>query len=309
MRKTILMSLFFTLLILLTGCGSVLGNAAAASSTPTIVPLPAVTEIATEPPLASPTPLPATSTPVPSSPTPTATAVTPTVVTVQSAGAAVAETTSAVPSSLTGTWTFNFGVMTLTQQGMRVEGTYQWYGGADTGKIEGVVVAGLNQFQGVWISDRSPNSQSLLRWQLAEDYNSFSGLSTGGSTSEQWCGVRSGQALPAGCGFSGVWQLRFGNPPGVTGQVTLAQTGGVVQGTYSDSQGHTGEIVTAAVSVSSITEVKLTGTWRNDQGEEDAFEWRLDLTTGRTFQGRRDPGNSEWCGWREGTSEPEPCGW
>lgn len=219
MRKTILMSLFFTLLILLTGCGSVLGNAAAASSTPTIVPLPAVTATAT-------------STPVPSSPTPTATVITPTLVAVQSAGAAVAKTTSAAPSSLTGTWTFNFGVMTLTQQGMRVEGTYQWDGGADTGKIEGIVVAGLNQFQGVWISDRNPNSQSLLRWQLAEDYNSFSGLSTGGSKSEQWCGIRSGQPLPAGCGFSGVWQLRFGNPPGVTGQATLIQTGPTVQGTY-----------------------------------------------------------------------------
>ncbi|GAB4451120.1 MAG: hypothetical protein Fur0044_46540 [Anaerolineae bacterium] len=309
MRKTFLIGLFFSLLIVLSGCGLALSGAAAASSTPTIVPLSAVTETPTGSPLVSSTPLPATSTPVPSSPTSTATAITPTLVAIQSAGAAVAETTSAVPSALTGTWAFNFGVMTLTQQGMRVEGTYQWYGGADTGKIEGVVVAGLNQFQGVWISDRNPNSQSLLRWQVAEDYNSFSGLSTGGSKSEQWCGVRSGQPLPAGCGFSGVWQLRFGNPPGVTGQATLIQTGQTVQGMYVDSQGHTGEIVAAEVSASSITEVNLTGTWRNDQGEQDSFEWRLDLTTGRTFQGRRDPGNSEWCGWREGTSEPEQCGW
>lgn len=308
MRKTILISLFFSLLILLTGCGSVLGNAAAASSTPTIVPLPAVTEIAAELPLASPTPLPATSTPVPSSPTPTATAVPPTDVAVQATEAVSAEITSAVPSSLTGAWDFTFGTMSLTQRDMKVEGAYQWYGGADAGQIEGIVVTELNQFQGTWISDRSPNSQSLINWRVANDYNSFTGAAKGGTTSEQWCGVRSGQSLPAGCGFSGVWQLRFGNPPSVTGQATLVQTGQTVTGTYVDSHGHSGEIE-GTITVQSITEMKLSGTWRNDQGEQDTFEWRLDLTTGRIFQGRRDPGNSEWCGWREGASEPEPCGW
>ena len=89
----------------------------------------------------------------------------------------------------------------------------------------------------MWISDRSPNSQSLLRWRLAADRNSFSGASEGGSTSEQWCGVRSGQPLPSGCGFSGVWQLRFGSPPDLIGQATLVQTGQTVQGTYVDSEG------------------------------------------------------------------------
>ena len=192
---------------------------------------------------------------------------------------------------------------------MTLEGTYQWYGGTDTGRVEGAVVGALNQFQGIWISDRSPNSQSLLRWQLAADRNSFSGASQGGNTGEQWCGVRSGQPLPSGCGFSGDWQLRFGSPPGLTGQATLVQTGQTGQGTYVDSAGHTGEIVDGVITVQSITEMKLTGAWRNDQGEQDSFEWRLDLTTGRTFQGRRDPGNSEWCGWREETSEPEQCGW
>lgn len=306
-----LFSLILILTFLLSGCGFALTGAAAASSTPTIVPLPAVTQTPTAlpSPSTSSTAAPATPTLVPVIPTATATAASPTAVAVQSAGVSAVETSSTTASSLAGTWDFNFGIMTLTQQGSRVEGTYQWYGGVDTGKIKGVVVTGLNQFQGVWISDRSPNSQSLIRWQLAGDYNSFSGISTGGSTSEQWCGVRSGQSLPAGCGFSGDWQLRFGNPAGATGQATLVQTGGTVQGTYSDNQSHTGEIVTAAVSIQSITEVKLSGTWRNDQGEQDSFEWRLDLTTGRTFQGRRDPGNSEWCGWREGAGEPKRCGW
>lgn len=210
--------------------------------------------------------------------------------------------------SLSGDWDFSFGSMALAQQDSRVEGTYQWYGGADTGQIEGIVVPSLNQFRGMWVSGRSPTSQRLLRWQLAPDGHSFSGKTVGNRTGQQWCGVRSGQPLPAGCGFSGSWTVRFGNPPDTTGQATLTQTGPIVQGTYTDSTGQSGQIE-GVITVQSSTEMKLTGTWRDDQGQSDTFEWRLDLTTGRTFQGRRDPGNSEWCGWRQGSDEPERCGW
>jgi hypothetical protein len=240
--------------------------------------------------------------------TPTAMVTAPTAV-IDQVGALQVETATAVNTSLSGMWDFNFGTMSLTQQDSWVEGSYRWYGGADTGRIEGIVVTDLNQFHGMWVSDRNPTSQQLLRWRLAADGSSFSGTTKDGMTGQQWCGVPPGQPLPDGCGFSGVWQLRFGSPPGVTGQATLVQTGQTVRGTYVDSRGHTGEIVDGVVTVQSTTEVKLTGTWRNDQGEQDSFEWRLDLTTGHTFQGRRAPGNSEWCGWREGTGQPEPCGW
>jgi hypothetical protein len=209
---------------------------------------------------------------------------------------------------MTGEWDFTFGKLSLTQTEMDVAGTYQWYGGADAGKVTGVVVEDLDQFQGMWISDRNPTSQNLLRWQLAADRSRFSGATQDGSAKQQWCGVRSGQPLPAGCGFSGVWELHFAGLPGVTGQATLVQTGQTVKGTYVDGQGHSGEILNGVVSVRSTTEVRLTGTWRDDQGKADTFEWRLDLTTGRTFQGRRNPGNAEWCGWRAGADRPASCG-
>lgn len=314
MRKnTILIALFLVLLVLLTGCSTMIGSAGAASSTPTIVRLTAVAETTSTPvpaPTASPAPslTPAAATPSPAAVSLAATVI-PSATPSPSSKAVVMATKPAAADSLSGDWDFSFGTMSLTQRDMSLEGTYQWYGGIDSGQIKGVFVSELNQFQGVWISDRSPNSQSLLRWQVAADYSSFSGAAEGGATSQQWCGVRSGQSLPAGCGFSGVWQFRFGSPAAVTGQATLVQTGGAVQGTYVDSQGHSGEIVDGVVTVSSTTEVKLTGIWRNDQGQQDTFEWRLDLTTGRTFQGRRDPGNSEWCGWPTGTNEPAPCGW
>ena len=245
--------------------------------------------------MASPTPAAASAQPPIGTATPSAAA----------AGSSPAEATSA---DLSGEWDFAFGTMSLTQRDMDVGGTYQWYGGADTGRVTGVVVDNLDQFQGMWISDRNPSSQNLLRWQLAADRSSFSGATQDGSTKQQWCGVRSGQPLPAGCGFSGVWDLHFAGQPGATGQATLVQTGQTVQGTYVDGKGHGGEIVDGVVSIQSTTEVRLTGTWRDDKGEQDTFEWRLDLTTGRTFQGRRNPGNSEWCGWRVGADQPASCG-
>jgi TolB protein len=213
-----------------------------------------------------------------------------------------------VSTSLSGEWDFAFGTMWLSEQNESIKGSYQWYGGADTGQLKGVVLPDLGQFQGLWLSDRSPNSQGFWRGQLSAEGTNFSGTFEGSETSQPWCGVRSGQPLPPGCGFSGVWQLRFGSPPGL-GQATLTQTGPTVEGTFVDSQGQPGEIVGGVVTVHSMTEATLNGVWRNAQGEQDSFEWRLNLTTGRTFEGRRDPGNSEWCGWRPGTTEPDECGW
>lgn len=210
---------------------------------------------------------------------------------------------------MAGTWEFSFGTMTLTQNGPRVTGTYQWYGGVDSGRVQGTFIESLNQFQGLWISHRNFTSQGFLRLRLGADRSSFTGTFERGSLTLPWCGVRPGQALAPGCGFSGQWQLRFGSPPGVTGQATLVQTGPLVTGTYVTSEGLTGEIVDGLVVTPLATESRVTGTWRNAGGEQSRFDWRLNLTTGSAFQGRRDPGNSDWCGWRTGVAEPQPCGW
>lgn len=331
MIKVTKLAILMIVLILLSGCGPGF-NAAAASSTPTIVALAATTVPAATPaalatatpiPPPSPTATPTLPGPTPAAPaTPTAAPPTPAPAAATAAPAPVSEppagpwvTEPAAPeravvsnADLSGEWDFTFGVMSLTQRGSSLEGTYQWYGGVDTGRITGIVIDELDQFKGLWISDRSPNSQGLLNWRLNPDRAGFSGSFEGGRGG-QWCGVRSGQPLPAGCGLSGVWEVRFGSPPDVTGQASLVQTGRTVSGSYVDSAGGAGEITAGQISVESLTEARVTGTWRNDRGESDSFDWRLDLTTGRTFQGRRDPGNSEWCGWRQGTDPPQPCGW
>lgn len=216
---------------------------------------------------------------------------------------------AATRPTMAGQWDFIFGTMTLTQQNSSVKGTYEWFDGSDSGQIRGVVIEELNQFHGVWVSQHNPIKQGFLDWQLAPDRASFSGISERGDATSQWCGVRAGQPLLAGCGFSGEWQLRFGSPPDLTGQASLVQTGRFVEGSYVDAQGNTGQIVDGLVTITSLTEARLTGAWRDSQGSENSFDWRLNLTTGQTFQGRRDPGNSEWCGWRPGADEPSPCGW
>ena len=316
LRKGIVTAGLCSILILFSGCRIAL-NGAAASPTPTIISLPSVTETLDPPTLPpTPTPLPPPS-PTPPTPSLTPTSPLPTLAATVAIQPAPPEQspvrlspaeTASTTLSLTGAWDFTFGVMSLTQQNTSVSGTYQWYGDAGSGRVQGIILTQLHQFQGLWLNEENPNSQGFLRWRLAPDYASFSGTFERGNTRGQWCGVRSGQPLPPGCGFSGVWSLRFGNPPGVTGQATLTQIGQTVQGTYVDTEGHTGEI-DGLLTLQSITEAKLSGTWRDDRGQQNSFDWRLNLIAGQTFQGRRNPGNSEWCGWREGQSEPKPCGW
>lgn len=308
--------ILFAILSLTTGCDTSFGSASASAVTPTVVVLAAVTPTPPTPTLTplpppSPTPLPPAPTTVPPSPLPVVEVVSPTpaITPTQPAvrPAAAVATTAPDPASLTGAWDFAFGTMSLSEQNTSLKGSYQWYGGVDTGQLNGVALPELHQFQGLWLSDRSPNSQGFWRGQLTLDGAGFSGTFEGNGNSQPWCGVRSGQPLPPGCGFSGIWQLRFGSPPGL-GQATLTQTGAAVTGTFVDSEGQPGEIVGGVVTVHSLTEASLSGLWRNAQGEQDSFEWRLNLTTGRTFEGRHAPGNSEWCGWRQGSSEPDECG-
>ncbi|NJN99109.1 MAG: SH3 domain-containing protein [Anaerolineales bacterium] len=141
---------------------------------------------------------------------------------IQTGGPAPAAAAPPTAVSLGGAWDFAFGVMSLSEQNTSLKGSYQWYGGGDTGQINGVALPELGQFQGLWHSDRSPSSQGFWRGQLTLDGAGFSGTFEGNDTSQPWCGVRSGQPLPPGCGFSGVWQLRFGSPPGL-GQATLTK--------------------------------------------------------------------------------------
>jgi hypothetical protein len=259
----------------------------------------------------APEALPVTDTPTP---TPTATpTVTPTATlvvaqeSVQQQPAATNTPPGALPASgnMSGNWDFNFGEMTLTQTGVSISGDYRWYGGLDQGRITGSFVYDTNQITGLWIS-QNPLEQGFFNWRLLDAQN-FTGTFENNRLNGQWCGVRAGESLPPGCGFSGTWNLRFGAPGEVFGQAILTQTGQRVTGSYTAADGRTGEIE-GSIGLLSLTEAGLRGSWRDATGETGSFEWRLNVLTGRTFEGRRLEGNSEWCGWRDGVDRPDPCG-
>lgn len=301
---------------LLGGCANF--SADATEPTATLVPLPAADEAdrATTTPLPTATPIP------PPSPTPanavvllTATTtpvslpvVTPTASPQQAQPVAVEGEQGASPereTGLSGAWHFNFGTMTLEADGVGLTGTYHWYGGRDTGEITGTIIPETGQFSGLWISGRNPNEQGFLKWSTVRP-DFVNGTFENNGVQGQWCGVPAGQPLPAGCGFSGSWQLHFGAGP-ASGQATLTQQGEQVAGRYTTDDGRRGELE-GTITILSITEAILSGTWREAAGPSGTFQWQLDQTTNRTFAGRRDEGGSEWCGWRAEANRPDPCG-
>lgn len=289
---------------------------APASPTATIVALPSTVETTapdTPPPLPTATPIPPpSSTPVEpaaparSSPTATLPAVQSSRPVQPAAANRAVEASPVEAEGLTGQWDFNFGVMTLKQNGTGVSGTYRWYGGQAEGQIKGTIVHESDQFSGLWISQNNPNEQGFLKWRII-DNRATTGTFENNGLKGQWCGVRSGKPLPAGCGFSGAWNLHIGSG-NVGGRAQLVQTGDQVTGVYTTEAGDEGQIVEASIVILSMTEATLQGTWREANGEAGQFEWRLDQTTNQTFAGRNLEGNSEWCGWREGADRPIPCG-
>jgi hypothetical protein len=207
--------------------------------------------------------------------------------------------------TVSGDWDFNFGRASLSQSGVSVSGEYRWYGELDKGRITGSFIYNTNQFKGLWIS-QNPVVQGFLDWRLVDGV--ISGTFENNRLKGQWCGARPGVVLPAGCGFSGVWNLHFGDPGNLMGQATLTQTGPWVVGSYTAEDGRSGLIEGASITIIEITEAILQGNWREADGSSGRFEWRLNQLTNQTFEGRRQEGNSEWCGWREGAEKPQPCG-
>jgi hypothetical protein len=187
-----------------------------------------------------------------------------------------------------GTWYTNFATVNLTQNGSTVSGNYTWYGGGYSTTINGTVkgTGGVPILTGYYAGVPS----NSLFFPLNNSGSSFDGswLST-----HQWCGVRSG-ALPAGCGWSGKWNL------GGAGTVAnLIQTGNSVTGTYVNvSNG------TVSGTVSAWT---LTGTWFINS-TSGPFKW---TQVGQGLLPQKFQGNYNttfaWCGYRDGTSAPTPC--
>jgi hypothetical protein len=180
--------------------------------------------------------------------------------------------------------------MSLTQNGSVVTGNYRRYDEAVNKTFNGTVVGtgGVPKLNGYY--EGIPSQTAVFNLNTAG-----SGFDGHWGTTNQWCGVRSG-ALPAGCGWSGKWNL------GGAGTVAnLVQNGANVTGTYVN--GNTGTVS------GNLTEYawNLKGNW-SINGLTGPFKWLSvnQAASPQKFKGNYN-GTFAWCGYRDGTTAPSPC--
>ena len=190
-----------------------------------------------------------------------------------------------------GNWSTNIANMSLTQNGSTITGTYRRYDEATDKQFNGTVSGGggLLTLNGYY--QGNPALTTVFNMNGAG--SNFDGH---WSTANQWCGVRSGNSLQNGCGWSGKWNL------GGAGTVAnLTQTGSSVSGTYVN-------ITNGTVSGTITSDVfTLTGNWHINSNT-GTFKWVMvsQALVPQKFQGNWD-GTNPWCGYRDGTTAPSPC--
>lgn len=163
-----------------------------------------------------------------------------------------------------------------------VTGTFANGNGSITGLMEGNRLSGTWSFGGAegtidfWISDDGRSWQG--NWDRTFD----------------WCGNRSGEAVPEPCGVAswyGEWQT---DCDGGCDAMTIIQNGVNVIGTYANNAGSIEGTVDGA---------RLSGNWtRGGSGSMTLFMY----PDGLQFNGNRDLSEA-WCGGREGASLPDSC--
>jgi len=186
----------------------------------------------------------------------------------------------------TGTWETTYGVMTLKQTGVRVEGTYLSDGSACT--IEGQVEKKRLMFRYEEADEKGEG------WfELSADGRSFDGKwrVLGEKAWQEWHGKRVTEVPPAQRGFEGLWETSYG-------RMRLIQDNDDVHGIYAYNAG------------SSIggqrTGKKLTFTYKEpDAAGEGWFELAAD---GKSFQGKwKAKGAPNWSDWTGKRVDPVLC--
>ena len=193
-----------------------------------------------------------------------------------------------VAGALNGRWYHNFGVLNLKHIGSSVTGSYTSSDG-NNGTIEAVLDGQI--LSGTYTVGAA---KQHFEWTFAEDFRSFNGR---GDTHLQWCGARPGVTFNPGCSFSGQWNASVN---GVNCFVNLIRTDNDVTGKFCDG------VLNGNLSVRKGA-IVLTGTWSNTKlNTAGDFSFQLSDSEAFQFIGRQNR-NNEWCGWRQGSSKPNPC--
>ncbi len=193
-----------------------------------------------------------------------------------------------VAGVLTGRWYHNFGVLNLKHIGSSVTGTFTSSDGSNgsiSATLEGQVLSGTYTAGG---------AKQNFEWTFSDDFRTFNGR---GDTHLQWCGAKPGVYFNPGCSYSGQWNASIN---GVTCTVNLTRTNNDVIGKFCDGT------LNGAVSFQK-GKIVLTGTWSNTKlNTAGDFSFALSDSEAIQFVGRQNRSN-EWCGWRQGSSKPNPC--
>ena len=100
--------------------------------------------------------------------------------------------------SFSGQWTTSFGVLTLTQNGVNVEGKYRL--GTVKGKVEGRVLI---------VRYKEPGAIGEAKFTIAKDGKSFTGVWRQDGT-EEWLAWNGKRQESKPLGFDGLWETSFG---------------------------------------------------------------------------------------------------
>lgn len=183
-------------------------------------------------------------------------------------------------AGFTGTWTANVGIVTLKQNGDEVTGSVEGYGGQWNFPVSGVISGTILTFTG----ETPLGSLAIV---LSADSKTFKSA----DPATAFCGTRD-SILPAGCGFSGNWNLKSDLVP--AGSVAkLTQAGAKVTGSVVGPDGAT------------LTPLNATVSWGKGWqavGANDLGEFVLSMTADeKAFElAWAAPPGGEWCGLREG---------
>ena len=138
-------------------------------------------------------------------------------------------------NTVAGTWIANIGKVNFMQEGSKITGTIEGYGGQWNEPFEGTLTNNMAVFNTEWFGD----------FTLIFEGDTFKS----GSPNLSFCGVRSGgeNELPAGCGFSGKWTIP--DKPGFPGgsYLELKQVEENVTGTFYNGDGEVYDTVSGTV--------------------------------------------------------------
>ena len=179
-----------------------------------------------------------------------------------------------------GKWTANVGIVTLTQQEDKVTGSVEGYGGTWNFPLTGTVSGTILTFDG-------ETPLGPLAIVLSNDGKTFHSANPDAS----FCGARD-TVLPAGCGFSGNWQILSSLVP--AGSVAkLTQTLSAVSGAVYGPDGAQIASLDATVNWGKGWQAVGVNEWGDFVLSMTASEKAFELAAGGEF-------GKQWCGLREG---------